>query len=135
MTLSKDDVYSVTVSDGTQSYTASNIIVDIDDSTSTNNFGNALTEAFLGSGINVTMDTGGNVFFRRSDGGDIILQSFTAAQGGSGVWTPDSGQGSAYNLTGGWFRCRIYQCYYGSSSSSSSSSGGSPRIVVHQLQT
>ena len=65
-TLSKDDdVYSVTVSDGTQSYTASNIIVDIDDSTSTNNFGNALTEAFLGSGINVTMDTGGNVFFRR----------------------------------------------------------------------
>ena len=58
LTLSKDDVYSVTVSDGTQSYTASNIIVDIDDSTSTNNFGNALTEAFLGSGINVTMDTG-----------------------------------------------------------------------------
>ena len=47
----------VTVSDGTQSYTASNIIVDIDDATSTNNFGNALTEAFLGSGINVTMDT------------------------------------------------------------------------------
>ena len=101
LTLSKDDVYSVTVSDGTQSYTASNIIVDIDDSTSTNNFGNALTEAFLGSGINVTMDTGGNVFFRRGDGGDIILQSFTAAQGGTGVWTPDSGQGLAYNLTGG----------------------------------
>ena len=46
LTLSKDDVYSVTVSDGTQSYTASNIIVDIDDSTSTNNFGNALTRPF-----------------------------------------------------------------------------------------
>ena len=42
-----------------------------------------MTEAFLGSGINVTMDTSGNVFFRRSDGGDIILQSFTAAQGSS----------------------------------------------------
>ena len=26
---------------------------------------NALTEAFLGSGINVTMDTGGNVFFKK----------------------------------------------------------------------
>ena len=125
LTLSKDDVYSVTVSDGTQSYTASNIIVDIDDSTSTNNFGNALTEAFLGSGINVTMDTGGNVFFRRSDGGDIILQSFTAAQGGSGVWTPDSGQGSAYNLTGGGSVAGSTSVTTTSSSSSSSGSSGS----------
>ena len=125
LTLSKDDVYSVTVSDGTQSYTASNIIVDIDDSTSTNNFGNALTEAFLGSGINVTMDTGGNVFFRRSDGGDIILQSFTAAQGGSGVWTPDSGQGSAYNLTGGGSVAGSTSVTTSSSSSSSGSSSSS----------
>ena len=125
LTLSKDDVYSVTVSDGTQSYTASNIIVDIDDSTSTNNFGNALTEAFLGSGINVTMDTGGNVFFRRSDGGDIILQSFTAAQGGSGVWTPDSGQGSAYNLTGGGSVAGSTSVTTSSSSSSGSTSSSS----------
>ena len=35
-----------------------------------------MTEAFLGSGINVTMDTSGNVFFRRSDGGVVILQCF-----------------------------------------------------------
>ena len=34
--LSDDDVYAMTVSDGTQSYTASNLIVDISDSTSTN---------------------------------------------------------------------------------------------------
>ena len=100
LTLSGDDVYSMTVSDGTQSYTASNLIVDIDDTTSTNNFGNAVTEALLGSGINVTMDTSGNVFFRRSDGGSVILQSFTAAQGSSGTWTPDSGQGTAYNVAG-----------------------------------
>ena len=39
LTLGGDDVYSITVSDGTQSYTANNIIVDIDDATSTNNFG------------------------------------------------------------------------------------------------
>ena len=32
--------------------------------------------------------------------GAVILQSFTAAQGASGVWTPDSGQGTAYNLAG-----------------------------------
>ncbi len=79
--LSDDDVYSVTVSDGTQSYTASNLIVDIDDSTSTNNFANSITDALLGSGINVTMDvTGGNVFFRRKDGGAVILQSFTSCK-------------------------------------------------------
>ena len=100
LTLSGDDVYSMTVSDGTQSYTASNLIVDIDDTTSTNNFGNAVTEALLGSGINVTMDTSGNVFFRRADGGAVILQSLTAAQGATGVWTPDSGQGTSYNVSG-----------------------------------
>ena len=36
----------MTVSDGTQSYTASNLIVDIDDTTSTNNFGNASPRHF-----------------------------------------------------------------------------------------
>ena len=45
--LSDDDVYSMTVSDGTQSYTASNLIVDISDSTSTNNFANSITDALL----------------------------------------------------------------------------------------
>ena len=84
LTLSGDDVFSMTISDGTQSYTASNLIVDIDDTTSTNNFGNAVTEALLGSGINVTMDTSGNVFFRRSDGGAVILQSLTSRQGHDG---------------------------------------------------
>ena len=46
------------------------------------------------------MDTSGNVFFRRTDGGSVILQSFTAARGGTGVWTPDSGQGTAFNVSG-----------------------------------
>jgi flagellin len=100
LTLSGDDVYSMAISDGTQTYTANNLIVDIDDTTSTNNFGNAVTEALLGSGINVTMDTSGNVFFRRGDGGAVILQSLTAAQGSTAVWTPDSGQGTSYNVTG-----------------------------------
>ena len=122
LTLSGDDVYSMTVSDGTQSYTASNIIVDIDDATSTNNFGNAVTEALLGSGINVTMDTSGNVFFRRSDGGSVILQSFTAAQGSSGTWTPDSGQGTAYNVAG---TGSVAGSTSTTTASSSSSSGGS----------
>ena len=42
----------------------------------------------------------GMCFSRRNDGGAVILQSFTAAQGATAVWTPDSGQGTAYNLAG-----------------------------------
>ena len=125
LTLSGDDVYSMTVSDGTQSYTASDLIVDIDDTTSTNNFGNAVTEALLGSGINVSMDTSGNVFFRRADGGSVILQSFTAARGGTGVWTPDSGQGTSYNVAGTGSVAGSTSTSVSTSSSSSSSSSSS----------
>ena len=140
LTLGGDDVYSVTVSDGTQSYTASNIIVDIDDATSTNNFGNSLTEAFLGSGINVTMDTSGNVFFRRSDGGAVILQSFTAAQGSTGTWTPDSGQGTAYNLAGtgsvaGSTSTSTTSTASTSTSSSSSTTGSGNSIANMSIST
>ena len=46
------------------------------------------------------MDTDGNVFFRRDDGGQIILQSFTSATGKTGSWTPGSGQGDAVALDG-----------------------------------
>ena len=46
------------------------------------------------------MDTDGNVFFRRDDGGQIILQSFTSSTGKSGKWTPQSGQGDAVALDG-----------------------------------
>ena len=63
--LSDDDVYSMTVSDGTQSYSASNLIVDITDSTSTNNFANSITDALLGSGISASMDVNGNLFFTK----------------------------------------------------------------------
>ena len=125
LTLSGDDVYSMTISDGTQSYTASNIIVDIDDTTSTNNFGNAVTEALLGSSINVTMDTSGNVFFRRNDGGSVILQSLTSAKGGTGVWTPDSGQGISYNVAGTGSVAGSTSTTTTTSSSSGSGSSGS----------
>ena len=51
------------------------------------------------------MDTDGNVFFRRDDGGQIILQSFTSATGKTGSWNPGSGQGDAVALDGtGLFR-------------------------------
>ena len=37
------------------------------------------------------MDTDGNVFFKRDDGGQIILQEFTSATGKTGSWNPGSG--------------------------------------------
>ncbi|OUV02954.1 MAG: hypothetical protein CBC42_05465 [Betaproteobacteria bacterium TMED82] len=122
LNLSGDDVYSMTISDGTQSYTASNLIVDISDVTSTNNFANAITDALLGSGINATMDNNGNVFFSRADGGKVIMQSFTSTNGKTGTWTPASGQGTAYNLSGGGNVAGSTSVTTTSSSSSSSSS-------------
>ncbi len=129
LNLSGDDVYSMVVSDGTQSYTASNLIVDISDVTSTNNFANAITDALLGSSINATMDNNGNVFFTKSDGGKIILQSFTSTNGKTGTWTPASGQGTAYSLAGSG-NVAGSTSVSSSSGSSSSSSGSSGSFTV-----
>ena len=100
MNLEGDDLYGFTLSDGTQSYTLNSTVVDISNTTSTGKFVEAIEDAILGSNIKVSMDTDGNVFFRRDDGGQIILQSFTSATGKTGSWTPGSGQGDAVALDG-----------------------------------
>jgi flagellin-like hook-associated protein FlgL len=123
LNLDSDDVYSMTISDGSKSYTASNLIVDISDVTSTNNFANAITDALLGSGIQASMDNNGNVFFTRSDGGKVIMQSFTSASGKTGTWTPSTGQGTAYSLAGTGTVAGA--SVVGNSASSSSGSSGS----------
>ena len=100
LNLEGDDLYGFTISDGTQSYTLNSSVVDISNTTSTAKFVEAIEDALLGSNIKATMDTDGNVFFRRDDGGQIILQSFTSATGKTGRWTPGSGQGDAVALDG-----------------------------------
>ena len=100
MNLEGDDLYGFTISDGTQSYTLQPTVVDISNTTSTGKFVEAIEDALLGSNIKTSMDTDGNVFFRRDDGGQIILQSFTSATGKTGSWTPNSGQGDAVGLDG-----------------------------------
>lgn len=115
-----DDVYSMTISDGTNSYTASNLIVDTSDTTSTTNFAAAIEDALLGSKIGVSMDNAGNIYFSRTDGGSIILQSFTSSNGSSGTWTPGSNQGNTVALAG---TGTVAGASVVSSSSSSSSSG------------
>ena len=100
LNLEGDDLYGFTVSDGTQSYNLASTVVDISNTTSTGKFVEAVEDALLGSNIKTSMDTDGNVFFRRDDGGQITLQSFTSATGKTASWTPGSGQGDRVALDG-----------------------------------
>ena len=100
LNLEGDDLYGFTVSDGTQSYNLASTVVDISNTTSTGKFVEAVEDALLGSNIKTSMDTDGNVFFRRDDGGQIILQSFTSATGKTASWTPGSAQGDRVALDG-----------------------------------
>jgi len=100
LNLEGDDVYSLTVSDGTKSYSLANTTVDISDANSTDKFVRALEKSLAGSNIAVTMDTDGNVQFKRQDGGQIVLQSLTSATGKQATWTPKAGQGDAQSLNG-----------------------------------
>lgn len=100
LNLEGDDVYSLTISDGTKSYSLANTTVDISDANSTDKFVRALEKSLAGSNISVAMDTDGNVQFKRQDGGQIVLQSFTSATGKQASWTPGAGQGDALKLDG-----------------------------------
>jgi len=100
LNLQGDDVYSLTVSDGTKSYIMANTTVDISDANSTDMFVRALEKSLAGSNIAVTMDTDGNVQFKREDGGQIILQSFTSATGKEGMWTPMQAKAMHNHSTG-----------------------------------
>ena len=95
-----DDIYSMKISNGINSYSLESTIVDISNSRSVANFLQSLEESLYGSNISVSMDLDGNVLFTRNDGGIIILQEFTSAAGRQGTWTPSPGQGDTIPLTG-----------------------------------
>jgi len=101
LNLEGDDIYSLTVSDGTKSYSLSSTVLDISDNDSVNTFLKKLENTLEGSNIKASMDTNGNVYFSRADGGKLVLESFASATGRRGTWTPTSGQGETANLTGG----------------------------------
>ena len=96
-----DDIYSMTISDGNKSYKLSSTVLDISDSNSVNTFLNKLEDSLSGSGISASMDTNGNIYFNRADGGEITLTEFSSATGRKGSWTPGEGQGESVALTGG----------------------------------
>jgi flagellin len=100
LNLQADDVYSMTLSDGAKSYKMTNTTLDVNDSDSVNNFVKSLENSLAGSSISVSMDTNGNVAFKRADGGDLILTEFTSATGKSATWIPGAGLGDAVSLAG-----------------------------------
>ena len=95
-----DDIYSMKISNGQDSYSLESTIVDISNSRSVSTFLQSLEESLFGSNISASMDLDGNIFFTRDDGGKIILQEFTSAAGRQGSWTPSPGQGESIPLTG-----------------------------------
>jgi flagellin len=96
-----DDIYSMKISNGEESFSFSSTVLDISDPESVDTFLIKMENALSGSGISATMDTSGNMYFSRADGGQIVLQEFNSATGRKGTWTPGTGQGDAINLTGG----------------------------------
>ena len=96
-----DDIFSLQVSDGNQTYKMEPTTVDISNKRSVENFIQTLEETLAVSEIRVSMDLDGNITFKRKDGGKIILQDFTSATGRQGSWAPSPGRVSlSLNGTG-----------------------------------
>ena len=95
-----DDIFSLKISDGEQTYTTEATTVDISNKKSVENFLQNIEESLAGSEIKASMDLDGNISFTRRDGGKIILQEFTSATGRKGTWTPSAGQGDEIFLEG-----------------------------------
>ena len=93
-----DDIFSIQVSDGMNSYKMESTTVDISNKKSVENFIQTLEETLATSEIKVSMDLDGNINFKRIDGGEIILQEFTSATGRHGSWKPSPGQGDTISL-------------------------------------
>ena len=100
--LTGDDLISLTISDGTKTYSLDSAAVDVNNLTSTQSLVTKLNNALGGSTIKASMDTDGNLFFADSTGGDIILSGYSSARGFSAKWTPESGQGDAVTLSSGY---------------------------------
>ena len=135
LNLEGDDLYGLMISDGTQSYTMNSTVVDISNTTSVGKFADSLEEALLGSSIKATMDTDGNIFFKREDGGQIILQEFTSATGKTGQWRPSSGQGENVTLDGKGTVPLTVNLTSSGSSYSPLSGGGNESIAELNIQT
>ena len=131
ITFSGDDIYSMTINNGTSDYTLSSAVLDLDSSTSRQAFANSLNTALSGSNITAAMDTNGVLTLSRADGGSVGLASFTSMGSSTATFTPTTGQGDATSLagTGNLLDSSV------SSSSAASSSGSSGSVAQVSVLT
>ena len=98
LTLSGNDMVSMSISDGTNVYQLSATAVTIGDLSSTQDFAAALNQALEGSTITATMDTTGKLYLSDKTGGEVSLVAFNSLRGLSADWTPQAGQGDSVSL-------------------------------------
>ena len=130
ITFSSDDIYSMTINNGTENYTLSNAVLDVDSSTSRQAFANSLNTALSGSNITAAMDSSGVLTLSRADGGSVGLASFTSNGSSTATFTPAAGQGDAYTLAGTGSLLDSSVSSSSAASSNSSSSGSVEQISV-----
>lgn len=126
-----DDIYSLVLGDGTNSYTLANTVLDISDANSRSAFVSALETALAGSNIDVAMNSIGALSLTDSSGGTISLQSFSSVMGNSATFTPATGQGDVYVADG---RSAISSSTT-VSSSSSSATGSTSSVSQMDIST
>ena len=130
ITFSSDDIYSMTINNGTENYTLSNAVLDVDSSTSRQAFANSLNTALSGSNITAAMDSSGVLTLSRADGGSVGLASFTSNGSSTATFTPTTGQGDVYSLAGTGSLLDSSVSSSSAASSNSSSSGSVEQISV-----
>jgi flagellin len=127
---SEDDVYSMTISDGENTYDVGPAALDVGSSSSAESFVRGIERALVGSGINAAMGSNGQLQLKRADGGVISITSFSSQGRNSAVWTPGAGQGDAYTLNGNG---RVAGATVTSVGSSGSSTGGGADFPVSEV--
>ena len=100
--INSPDLVSLSISDGSKTYSLSPTAIDITDRTSTSNFVKALNKSLSGSNIVGSMDLSGNIYLTDTFGGNVSLTSFGTASGQGAAWTPSSGQGDALAINSGY---------------------------------
>ena len=130
ITFSSDDIYSMTINNGTENYTLSNAVLDVDSSTSRQAFANSLNTALSGSNITAAMDSSGVLTLSRADGGSVGLASFTSNGSSTATFRPTTGQGDVYSLAGTGSLLDSSVSSSSAASSNSSSSGSVEQISV-----
>jgi flagellin len=100
--LTGDDVISLSISDGANTYVLSDTAVDVGNLASAQALSNKLNDVLGGSTIRASMDVDGNISFTDTTGGTIALTVFNSSRGLSATWSPEAGQGDDLAISGSY---------------------------------